>query len=557
MNVDKMKIISLGGLGEIGKNLTVFETKNDIIIIDCGVSFPDSSQLGVDLVIPDTSYLDNKYNKIRGIVVTHGHEDHIGGIPYFLKKYNVPVYGTRLTLGILEHKLAEHKIKSKTKTHIVKSGQTIKLGNDFEIEFIKVNHSIAGAVGLGIKTPVGTIVHTGDFKIDYTPTSGDIINLSKFSEYGNNGVKLLLMDSTNAEREGNTKSESAVAKTLLKLFEKYENKRIVISTFASNMYRVQSIIDAAIKTNRKISLAGKSMLRVIDICMELGYIKIPEGKLVEIEDVNNYLPEEICIITTGSQGEPMSGLYRMAFGEHKEVRLDEDDVVILSSHTIPGNEMLVNAIINKLCEKNIEIAFDSNTSDIHVSGHACQNELKLMLSLVKPEFFMPVHGEARHLIASKKMAMEMGIPEENIIVSKIGRVVEVDKNSVTLGGEVASGEILIDGNGVGDIGNVVLKDRKILSQDGIIIAVITLNMRTKKMMIEPDIISRGFVYVKESDELTSKIQQITKKEVTECIDKGINEWAAIKTNVKDAISKYVYNKTKRNPMILPIIINVK
>lgn len=552
--MEKIKIIPLGGLGEIGKNFTVIESSKDIIIVDCGMGFPDDTQLGVDIVIPDTTYLDNKIDKIRGILLTHGHEDHIGAIPYFLKKFpDTKIIGTKLTLGIIENKLVEHKIKANKK--IIKSGETHTFG-DFKVEFIKVNHSIAGAVALAITTPVGVIFHTGDFKIDLTPTQGKVIDLSKFAEYGQKGVKLLLCDSTNAEREGSTSSEKMVAESLYKIFNNNVNKRIIVATFSSNMYRIQSVINAALKNGRKVCFNGRSMLRIIETSIELGYIKIDDDDIVEIENVNNYPDEKITIITTGSQGEPMSALYRMAYSEHKQVALDENDLVILSSHTIPGNEKLVNDVINKLIEKNVSIAYDDNTSNVHVSGHACRDELKIIHSLLSPEYFMPMHGEIRHLYAHKQLALSMGMPEENILITKRGKVVELSNDSLKEVGEVQSGNIFVDGIGIGDVGNIVIKDRQILSNDGIIIAVVKIDRKTMKTVGQPDIVSRGFVFVRESDELMSKIKQITYKESKQCCDKNIKEWKEIKSCIKDSISKYVYNKTKRNPMILPIIVPV-
>lgn len=553
--MNTVKIIPLGGLGEIGKNLTVLETDNDILIVDCGMGFPDESQLGVDLIIPDVTYLEKKIDKIRGILLTHGHEDHIGGIPYFLKKFpKTKIFGTRLTLGIIEHKLVEHKIIANKQ--IVKSGETYQFGTDFSVEIVKVNHSIAGAVALAITTPVGVIFHTGDFKIDLTPTQGRVIDLSKFAEYGNKGVKLLMCDSTNAEREGSTSSEKTVAKQLMEIFDANKEKRIIVATFSSNMYRIQSVINAALKNGRKICFNGRSMLRIIETSIELGYININDDDIVDIEHVNDYEDNKITIITTGSQGEPMSALYRMAYNDHKQVSLDENDLVVLSSHTIPGNEKLVNDVINRLIEKGVEIAYDDNTSNIHVSGHACRDELKIIHTLLKPEFFMPVHGEIRHLHAHKQLALSIGMNSDNILITKIGHVVELTENSLKEIGEVPSGQVMIDGSGIGDVGNIVIRDRQTLSTDGIIIAVIKMDGRTKQVVGKPDIVSRGFVFVKEADELMSKIRNITYKEAMKCYENNIYEWKDIKTNIKDGISKFVYNKTKRNPMILPIIITV-
>lgn len=548
-----VKIIPLGGLGEIGKNLTVFETENDIIIVDCGMSFPEGEDmLGVEIVLPDITYLEMNKDKIRGLFITHAHEDHIGGIPFLLKKINIPVFGTKLTLGVLEHKLVEHKIAKKTKCQLIKSGQTIKMG-DFELEFIKVNHSIPGAIAIAMRTPAGLFVHTGDWKIDLTPVNGDVIDLTRFGELGKEGVKLLMCDSTNAERPGFTRSEKDVSNSLNELFVKYSTKRITVATFSSNIYRIQSVVAAALKHKRKIAVTGKSMLNITDVAMELGYIKIPEKSLIDIEEVNDYPPNKVVIITTGSQGEPMSALYRMAFSEHKVVSFDENDIIILSSHTIPGNEKLVNTIVNKIAERGIPIIQD-NAATVHVSGHACEEELKILHALIRPEYFMPVHGEMKHLLAHKKIAMDMGMSEDNIIIAKNGAVVSVNDDMVQITGEVPSGKVLIDGGStMSDVGGVVLKDRKVLSHDGIIMIVTAIDLQHKYILTGPDIVSRGFVYVKESDELISKIRDISRKELQNCLDKGITDWGDIKGHIRDGVSKYIYNKTRRNPMIIPII----
>ena len=548
-----VKIIPLGGLGEIGKNLTVFETENDIIIVDCGMSFPEGEDmLGVEIVLPDITYLEMNKDKIRGLFITHAHEDHIGGIPFLLKKINIPVFGTKLTIGVLEHKLVEHKIAKKTKCQLIKSGQTIKMG-DFELEFIKVNHSIPGAIAIAMRTPAGLFVHTGDWKIDLTPVNGDIIDLTRFGELGKEGVKLLMCDSTNAERPGFTRSEKDVSNSLNELFVKYSTKRITVATFSSNIYRIQSVVAAALKHKRKIAVTGKSMLNITDVAMELGYIKIPEKSLIDIEEVNDYPPNKVVIITTGSQGEPMSALYRMAFSEHKVVSFDENDIIILSSHTIPGNEKLVNTVVNKIAERGIPIIQD-NSATIHVSGHACEEELKILHALIKPEYFMPVHGEMKHLLAHKKIAINMGMSEDNIIIAKNGAVVSVNDDMVQITGEVPSGKVLIDGGStMSDVGGVVLKDRKVLSHDGIIMIVTAIDLQHKYILTGPDIVSRGFVYVKESDELISKIREISRKELQNCLDKGITDWGDIKGHIRDGVSKYIYNKTRRNPMIIPII----
>lgn len=555
---NNVKIIPLGGLGEIGKNLTVFETEHDIIVVDCGISFPDGNDmLGVELVLPDMTYLEENKKKIRGIFITHAHEDHIGGIPFLLKRIGIeaPVFGTRFTLGLLDNKLIEHKLKGKVKCITIAAGNVLKMG-DFEIEFIKVNHSIPGSVAIAIKTPVGVIIHTGDWKIDLTPVNGDPIDLTRFGEYGKMGVRLLMCDSTNAERPGFGKSEKDVAESFNDIFKKYSTKRITVATFSSNVYRMQSIVATAVKHKRKIAITGRSILNSSEIASELGYVKIPDKNLIDIEDVNTLDPKKVVILTTGSQGESMSALYRMAFDEHRSVSLTHDDVVVFSSHTIPGNEKLVNTVINKITERGIEIVQDVDMT-VHVSGHACQEELKILHSLVKPEFFMPVHGEAKHLLAHKNLAIKMGMKEENIVIAGNGKVVVMTENSVQVVGEVPSDQILIDnGSAMNDVGNIVLKDRKVLSQDGVIMIVIVIDLYHKFILSGPDIVSRGFVYVKEADELMMKVKDISRKELQAALDRGIDEWGVIKSKVRDAVSKYIYNKTKRNPMILPIIENI-
>lgn len=551
---EKVKIIPLGGLGEIGKNMTILETENDILIIDCGMGFPDGNQPGVDLIIPDMSYLDGKTDKIRGIVVTHGHEDHIGGIPFFLKRFpGTKIIATRMTLAILAHKLNEHKIR--TTTEKVHSGEVHDYG-DFTVEFIKVNHSIAGAVALAIKTPAGVIFHTGDFKIDLTPIHGDIINLSRMSEYGNNGVKLLMCDSTNAERPGSTTSERVVAKQLDELFERHPSQRIIAATFASNMYRMRSMTKAAKDHGRKICFNGRTMMRISEASMDLGYLDITEDDVIDISDINEYEDEEVCLITTGSQGETMSALYRMAYDEHAQVSLTKNDLVVLSSHTIPGNESQVNDIINRLIDKEVGIAYDDNTPNIHVSGHACQEELKMVHALLKPEFFIPVHGESRHLHAHEKLAYEMGMDKEHVLITKIGHVIELTKDSLKDVGEVPSGEVYIDGNGIGDVGNIVIRDRKTMASDGIVVIVSKVDRKSRHLIGSPDVVSRGFVFMKEADELIEKIRNVAFREMKECEEKGITDYKEMKGKVKEAVSKYIYNKMKRNPMVLPIIESV-
>lgn len=552
--MEKLKITPLGGIGEIGKNFTVFEGEQSIIIVDCGMGFPDDSMLGIDVVIPDTTYLDDKADKIKAVLLTHAHEDHIGAVPYFLKKFpNVPIVGTKLTMAVLQSKLNEFNLKPKTK--IVKSGEIYKVG-EFNVEIIKVNHSIAGAVAFAITTTLGTIIMTGDFKIDMTPTHGSVIDLNKFAAYGNNGVRLLMCDSTNAEKHGSTKSESEVAAELINIFHSNRNRRITVATFSSNMYRIQSIIKAALKNGRKIAFTGKSMLRIVDASIKLGYIEIEDEDIIELDEVSKYNDSEVAIITTGSQGEPMSALHRMAYSEHRQISLGDNDVVVLSSHTIPGNEALVNDIVNKLIEKGVKLIFDSELNNVHASGHACRDELKIMHAIIKPEYFMPVHGEIRHLYAHKQLAMSMGMPEKKIIMPKLGKTIVMTKKSITYGNDVESGEVYVDGSGIGDVGNIVIKDRQIMAGDGIIIAVIKINPKTFSIVGSPDIVSRGFVYVREADELMKKIRGIAYKEASICESQHITSWKDVKQKVRDAISKYVYHETKRSPMIIPIIVSV-
>ena len=549
-----VKVIPLGGLGEVGKNLTVFETVNDIIVVDCGLAFPGDEMLGIDLVIPDLTYLEKKKDKVRGIVITHGHEDHIGGVAYLLDKVNVPVYGSGLTLGILDYKLQEKRMSKKVKMQKVSAGQNLKIG-DFEIEFIHVNHSIADALALCITTPVGKIVHTGDFKIDFTPMYDEITDITRFGQLGREGVRLLMMDSTNAEKAGKTNSERTIYNSFENFFKQYQNNRLTFATFSTNTYRIQTILDLADKYGRKVALTGRSMLNISDVALEKGYIKVPENLLIDIEDAEEYLDEEVVIITTGSQGETMSALHRMAIEEHRKIHLGENDVVILSAHAIPGNEKSVSKIINLLLDLGVNVIHD-RLADVHVSGHACQDELSLLHTLIKPENLMPVHGETRQLLAHKKLAINNGINPENIHIGYNGRVLVLTKNTCKFMGEIEAGEVFVDGNGVGDIGSIVLRDRKTLSEDGLVLSIITIDNKKKKIVAGPDIVSRGCVYVKESDELMSEIRKISRKEVQKCLDNEDYEWASIKGNVKDALSKFITAKTKRSPMILPIIISV-
>ena len=551
---EKLKIIPLGGLQEVGKNITVLEYEDEIIVLDCGLAFPDDDMLGIDLVIPDISYLEKNIEKVKGIVLTHGHEDHIGALPYVLEELNVPIYGTRLTLGILQNKLEEHGLEKMAKTNIVKDGETIKLGC-FSVEFIHVNHSIPDAVSLAIKTPVGAVIFTGDFKVDLTPVNGHMIDLTRFGEYGKSGALLLMCDSTNALRPGSTRSERQVKNSLNSIFREYADKRIAVATFSSNVYRIQSVISTAAEYKRKIAITGRSMLNIIGTAMELGYLKIPDGVLIDINEIKRYNPEQIAVITTGSQGEPMSALYRMAFSEHDKIILGPGDVVVLSANPIPGNEKLVARIINELSKKGVQVLHEA-VADVHVSGHACQEELKLIHGLVKPKFFIPVHGEQRHLQAHAELAKYIGMDPANILIPDIGRIIELDENSMKFNGTAPSGKILVDGTGVGDVGNIVLRDRRHLAQDGLIVVVAAIDIEAGLLISGPDIVSRGFVYVRESEELMDQTRATAKEAIEYCFDSGTNEWNAIKTKVRDDLSKFLYQKTKRKPMILPVIMDV-
>ena len=550
-----VRIIPLGGLNEIGKNFTVIECSNDMFIIDCGLAFPDSEMLGVDIVIPDFTYVEQNKDKLRGIVLTHGHEDHIGGLPYFLKKVNVPVYGTKLTLGLVEGKLKEHGILGDVKLNVVTPRQTVRLGC-MAVEFIRVNHSIPDAVGMAVHTPAGVIIHTGDFKVDYTPIEGGIIDLARFAELGNRGVLALMSDSTNSERPGYTMSERKVGESFEKLFAKAEGKRIIIATFASNVHRIQQIVNNCVVTGRKMAVSGRSMVNVIGKGIELGYLKVPDGLLIDIDMLSRYTPEQVCIVTTGSQGEPMSALTRMAFNEHRNVSITPKDFIIISATPIPGNEKYVTRIVNELLRLGAEVIYEA-MYDVHVSGHACQEEQKLILSLTKPKYFIPVHGEYKHLTKHAQSAMSVGIPEENIIIGANGRVIETDGYEMKIAGEVQSGNILVDGLGVGDVGAIVLRDRKHLAQDGIIIAIATIDRDAGVILAGPDIVSRGFVYVRESEELLEEAKTILTVTLQKCLDGNMREWNAIKTRLKDKLSDYIYTKTQRNPMILPIIMDVE
>lgn len=546
----KLKVIPLGGLGEIGKNITVFEYGEDIIVVDCGMAFPDDEMLGIDLVLPDTTYLTKNKERVKGIVVTHGHEDHIGALPYVLKDVNVPVYGTRLALGLLEYKLTEHGILSNCKLQTVTQGQTIELGA-FKVEFIRSNHSIADSVALAIHTPVGVVVHTSDFKVDYTPISGESIDLPRFAELGQKGVLLLMADSTNVERPGYTMSERTVGEAFDKIFRN-ATSRILVATFASNIHRIQQVVNAAVKYDRKVAVCGRSMVNVCNKAIELGYLVIPEGVLVDIERTKSCNQDKLVIISTGSQGEPMSALTRMAAGDHRQVQIVPGDLILISATPIPGNEKSVSGVINELFKKGANVIYEA-LADIHVSGHACQEELKLIHKLVNPKYFLPVHGEYRHLKQHAYLAQGLGMDKEKTIIMEIGQVLEINSSEAKIKGSVPSGKVLVDGLGIGDVGNVVLRDRKHLSEDGLIIVVATVERETGEVLSGPDVISRGFVYVREAEEFMDEVKQVCRDVVFKC--EGRN-WSIKKNVIKDTLREYIYQKTKRRPMILPIIMEI-
>lgn len=551
----KIRIIPLGGLGEIGKNMTVVEYDNDMVVIDCGLGFPDDDMPGIDLVIPDITYLEANKDRIRGILLTHGHEDHIGAVPYVLRTINPPIYGTPLTLGIIKNKLEEHSLPWKPDLRTVKAGSRVRLGA-IEAEFIHVNHSIADACAIALHTPLGTLIHTGDFKLDTTPIDGDMMDIVRLGELGREGVLMLMCESTNAERPGHTPSEKKVGASLEYIFSTHEKKRIIIATFSSNVHRVQQIIDTSARHKRKVAITGRSMLNIVSAAIELGYMKVPAGVLVDINEIKRYKPGELTLITTGSQGESMSALYRMAFSDHAQVSLDSNDLVVLSASAIPGNEKDVGRIINELSAKEVEVLHDA-VVEVHVSGHACQEELKLMQALTKPKCFMPIHGEARHLVANRDLARYMGMSDRNIFLSEIGKVLEIDANGPHWAGTVPSGRVLVDGYGVGDVGNIVLRDRRHLAQDGLIVVVATVDFYNRQLISGPDIVSRGFVYVRESEELMEEAKQIALEAVTDALDDWENsDRMLLKKRVKDDLTRFLYNKTKRKPMILPVIMNV-
>ena len=548
----KLKIIPLGGLHEVGKNITVFEYENEIIVVDCGLSFPEDDMLGIDLVIPDITYLEKNVDKIKGLIITHGHEDHIGSVPYLLKKINIPIYAPRLAAGLIRNKLEEHKLLRSTKLIEVMQGQTISLGKNFKVEFIRSSHSIPDSVMLAITTPAGTVLHTGDFKVDYTPIDGKLMDFGRIAEIGNQGVLALMSDSTNAERKGFTMSESSIGEVFDKLFQNC-TKRIVVATFASNVHRVQQIVNSAVKYNRKIAVCGRSMINMIETARELGYIHCPENIFIDM--INNYTDEQLVIITTGSQGEPMSALTRMAAGDHRKVKITQNDLVIISATPIPGNEKFVSKVIDDLMQIGAEVVY-SSLETIHVSGHACQEEQKLILALARPKYFIPVHGEYRQLIAHSETAQSMGIDKDNIIMMSNGRILEINEEAATLTGSVPSGRVLVDGLGVGDVGSIVLRDRQHLSQDGLIVIVLTMDSSTGEVVAGPDVISRGFVYVRESENLMDDVKSVVRHEIKKCEERGITDWATIKSATRENLRDYIFMKTKRNPMIIPIIMEV-
>lgn len=553
-NSPSIKVTFLGGLNEIGKNITMFECENDIFLLDCGMAFPDGDMLGVDLVIPDFSYVEKNKDRIKGIVITHGHEDHIGAIPYLLRNVNLPIYGTPLTIGLIGGKLKEHGLFNKAKLNVVKPGQKIKLGC-MSIEFIHVNHSIPDAVGVAIYSPAGTLVHTGDFKIDCTPGYGGMIDLAKFAELGREGVLALFADSTNAERPGYTMTEQKISKSFESLFNQADNNRIIIATFASNISRIQQIIDCAQKHGRKVAFSGRSMINYMNVAGELGYVNVPEGLIIDLDLLNRYPKEKVVLVTTGSQGEPMSALSRMAYSEHRKVEVGPDDFIIISANPIPGNEKTVGSVINELLKLGCKVVYES-MYEVHVSGHACQEELKIMQGLTKPKYFIPVHGEQKHLIKHANLAKGMGMKASNVFIGDIGDVVELNKDYMKKLNPVTAGRVLVDGLGVGDVGSIVLRDRKHLGQDGLIVVVCTLNPEDGSAIAGPDIVSRGFVYVRESEPLMDDARKRVLKILENCAHENVHEWGIIKTKIKDDLSKLFYEKTRRNPMILPIIMEV-
>ena len=549
-----LKIIPLGGLNEIGKNMYLYEMGNDMFIIDCGLAFPDDDMLGVDLVIPDFTYIEKNKEKLRGIVLTHGHEDHIGGLAYLLKKVNVPVYGTRLTIGLVEHKLREHGILGQCNLNVASPRQTVKMGC-MTVEFIRVNHSIPDACAFAVHTPAGVVIHTGDFKVDYTPIEGGIIDLARFGELGNNGVLALLSESTNAERPGYTMSERRVGNTFRNFFSNAEGKRIIVATFSSNIHRIQQIIDCAVMCGRKVAVSGRSMINVLQTAIELNYIRVPKNILVDIDKIGKMPPEEVVIITTGSQGEPMSALSRMATNDHKQVTITPQDLIIISATPIPGNEKLVGRVVNELMKAGASVVYEA-MYDVHVSGHACQDELKMMISLTRPKFFIPIHGEYKHMFKHTELARQLGVPEENIFIADNGTVLETDGNEMKITGQVTAGRVLIDGLGVGDVGSVVLRDRRHLAEDGLIIVVAAVDKAAGKVVSGPDIVSRGFVYVRESEELMEESRNLMRSAMEKTLTPNVREWNTVKGVMKDTLGSFIFQKTRRSPMILPIIMEI-
>lgn len=553
-NTKKLKVVMLGGLSEIGKNLAVIEYENEMIVVDCGIGFPDDEMPGVDLVLPDFTYLKENADKLKGVFITHGHEDHVGGVPYLLKLIDTPVFGTKLSIGIIKNKLREHNLDYTPELVPVEAGDSVKVGN-FTVEFIRVNHSIADSCCLAIRTPAGTVLHSGDFKLDTTPVDGEIMDLNRLSQIGSEGVLLLMCESTNVEHPGYTPSERTVGEALDNIFRHNTDKRLIISTFSSNVHRVQQIINKSALYGRKVAITGRSMLNIVSAAVELGYMTFPENTLIDISEIRKFNPEQLTIISTGAQGEPMSALYRMVFGEHDKVQLGPKDLVIISAHTIPGNEKLVDKIINELYRTGIAVYRDSS-QDVHVSGHACREEIKLMHALTRPKYFMPIHGECKHLYEHKVLAMEMGMPPDRIFVSEIGKVLEVSESSAGFNGTVPSGVTLIDGSGIGDVGSIVLRDRKHLSEDGLIVVVAVMNDHDLSISAGPDIISRGFVYMKESEELMNDLKSIAFDSLSDSLDAGLRDFTQIKGRLKDDLSKAIYQRTKRKPMVLPVIMNL-
>lgn len=549
-----IKIIPLGGLGEIGKNITLYEYDGDMFLVDCGMAFPDEEMPGIDIVIPDFTYVLENRDKIKGMVVTHGHEDHIGAIPYLLRNFNLPIYATKLTIGLIEGKLKEHKLLGSAKLNVVKAGDTVTLGK-FSVEFIHVNHSIPDAVGFAIKCAGGTVVHTGDFKIDTTPIDDRVIDIARFAELGKRGVLALLADSTNVERPGYTASERIVGESLSNLFKKAGDNRIIVATFSSNIHRIQQIIDEAYRCNRKVAVSGRSMLNVVSVAAELGYLKLPDNVLIEIDAIKNYTPNQIVVITTGSQGEPLSALHRMAFSDHRQVEIIPGDMIIISATPIPGNEKLVTKVVNELMKHGANVVYE-RMYDVHVSGHACQEELKLIMSVVKPKYFIPLHGEQKHLMKHANLAQVMGIDPKNTLVAANGAVIELTKNSIKCNEVVPAGRVFVDGLGVGDVGSIVLRDRKHLSDDGIIVVAVAIDSVTREVVSGPDIVSRGFIYVKESEDLIKEINELVSDILERCYINRIKDWATIKTKIKDGVSRFLFTRTKRSPMVLPMLMEV-